>query len=78
MGREKRSDASMATWESSWGGLRGAAAEAEGTEAATTVSTMVFHSWQLGQRPSHFRLSLPHCWQTYTVRLCDLSDLDTG
>jgi hypothetical protein len=49
-----------------------------GAAAETTVSAKLFHSWQLGQRPSHFRLSLPQFWQTKIVLEPDLPDLPTA
>jgi hypothetical protein len=68
----------MTTWDSSCGGEIWDAARDETTLAVTTVSTKLFHSWQSGQRPSHFRLSLPHCWQAKTVLGEDLSVLLTA
>jgi len=47
----------------------------EGALVETTVSSKLFHSWQLVQRPSHFRLCLPQFWQTKIVRLLDLAGL---
>jgi hypothetical protein len=75
MGRGRRSEELTATWDSSRGGFS-RAETLDGAAAVTLVSTKLFHSWQLGQRPSHFRLSLPQFWQTKIV-LADLSDLPT-
>jgi hypothetical protein len=70
-----RSVASRETWESSSAGLSGYANLDEEIGDFTVFSMKEFHSWQLGQRPSHLRLSLPHCWQTKMVLTLDLSPL---
>src|SRR5690606_5771007 len=40
-----------------------------GAPGGATSSTRVFHPSHDGQRPNHFTLTSPHCWQTYRVRL---------
>jgi hypothetical protein len=67
----------MLTRESSWGGDKGAATREDVVLTAAVNSTKLFHWLQSGQRPSHFRLSLPHSLQTKTTFAADLSDLLT-
>jgi hypothetical protein len=73
-----RSAASIATWESSWGGDKGAATREDAVLITPVISTKLFHWLQSGQRPSHLRLSRPHSLQMNTVFAAGLSGLLTG